>query len=382
MTAAGPPILIVALARRFGGADRRVIGLARSLRGRRDCRVAVLSGSPLHRALAAENLPACPIPSGRGNPLAAWHLYRIIRRYRIGVVDLHNPQSQLWGTVAALIAGVPERVVTVHSRYRESETGILRPRAYEVVLRLCRATGARVMAVSRTVADYARGLGMAAEHIHLSENGLPPAAPADGTVWRAALGIPPAVPLIVAVGRLTPVKGFDVLIRAIAAMDRSADALRVAIAGDGPERDRLQARIDHHGLADRVRLLGFVDDVDGLLAAADLFCMPSRTEGLPYAALEAAQRRVPVVAAAIDAISAIFEDGRTATLVAPECPEALAAGLRRALDRPDEMAARAERAGTMIDRRFSLAAMAESTLAVYDRCAPPVIRADAIEPAS
>lgn len=320
-----------------------------------------------------------PIPAGRGSPMVTWHLYRIIREHGIGVVDLHNPQSQLWGTAAALLARVPERVITMHSLYRESESGRIRPRTYEAVLRLCQQADARVLAVSTTVADYARQIGIPGDRVHVSENGLPLPAPADADRWRRLLAVPPGTSLIVGVGRLTAVKGFDLLIDALARSNPGIRAVQVAIAGDGPERDRLQARIERQGLADRVRLLGFVEDVGGLLAAADLFCMPSRTEGLPYAALEAAQRRVPVVASAIDAITDLFENGRTATLVPPDNPNALARALRWALDHPSDMADQANLAGTMVDRRFSIDAMAESALAVYDRTGPAFVPADRLE---
>ena len=118
-----PSVLVVDLAKRFGGADVRVLQLAEGLRGRSSCTVATLAGSPLHRRLAAAGLPRVPVTRRRGDPRIALDLARAARRGGFGAIDAHNPQSQLWALAAGLLARVPARVTTVHSQYLAEHGG-------------------------------------------------------------------------------------------------------------------------------------------------------------------------------------------------------------------------------------------------------------------
>ena len=107
------------------------------------------------------------------------------------------------------------------------------------------------------------------------------------------------------------------------------------IAGEGPQRDQLVAKAATLGVADRVRWLGHRDDVPALLAAADLFVLPSLNEGLPLAAMEAMLAGVPIVATDAGGTGEIVRDGITGVLVPPGDPEALSASIRALLsDRP------------------------------------------------
>jgi glycogen(starch) synthase len=136
-------------------------------------------------------------------------------------------------------------------------------------------------------------------------------------------------PYVLAVGRLVPQKGFDVLLDAFASEE--LDGLNLVFAGDGFERASLEARADALALGGRVRFLGSVDRsrLSGLFRGARAFAFPSRGEAFGIALLEAMAAGVPSVAAAAGGIPELVRDGENALLVEPENPTALAEALAR-----------------------------------------------------
>jgi hypothetical protein len=169
----GGAVLIVDLAKRFGGASVRVLELARSLQGRHPYAVATLAGSPLHQKLDAEKLASLPVPFGRGDPRLVGSLVRAIRLHGFTVLDAHNPQSQFWGYLAARFTRIPTSVATVHSSYRSEHGGALKGRAYEGVLRLNALGKTQFIAVSESVESYLQDIGVDRSRVSLIHNGLP-----------------------------------------------------------------------------------------------------------------------------------------------------------------------------------------------------------------
>ena len=365
MTAPGDrPVLIVDLAKRFGGTNVRVLALARLLHGRRPYAVAVLRGSPLHERLEDEGLRALPVPFGRGDPRVLLFLVRTIRRGGYGVVDAHNPQSQLWAGLAAAITRTPS-VATVHSAYRSEHGGAsVRGRAYEAVLRLNRRAGARFVAVSGTILAYLRAIGIPEERITVVENGLD-AAPVAAGGEREELGWGEDAFVVTSVGRLEPVKGHELLIEAVRRLAPARPELRCVIVGDGRRRPALDEQVRAAGLDERVRLTGFRDDVAPVLRASDAFCLPSLSEGLPYALLEACAQGLPLLVSAVGEIPALFEDDRTALLVPPGDAGELARGLEWLMDNEAEASAMGRAASKLAARRFAAGRMVAETLEVY-----------------
>ena len=140
--------------------------------------------------------------------------------------------------------------------------------------------------------------------------------------------------LLVAVGNLYPVKGHRHLIDAVALLAARHPALHVAIAGRGALEGDLRAAARDRGLADRVHLIGLRSDVPAVLAAADVFVLPSLSEGLPLALLEAMFAGRPIVASAVGEVSAALAHGVAGVLVPPGDPQALAAALDGVLSDP------------------------------------------------
>jgi glycosyltransferase involved in cell wall biosynthesis len=139
-----------------------------------------------------------------------------------------------------------------------------------------------------------------------------------------------------------------------------------AIAGEGPERERLVSKAAAVGVAERVRWLGHRDDVPALLAAADVFVLPSLNEGLPLAAMEAMLAAVPVVAADAGGTGEIVRDGVTGLLVPPGDARALGESIRALLGDRARATRLAGAARELIEREHSAAAMVAATSRLYD----------------
>jgi glycosyltransferase involved in cell wall biosynthesis len=330
-----------------GGAQRLAAGIADSLAARgHDAHLVALSAEgPLREALpegvvchdlgfrwAQGALIADLLPL----PATYARLESLLRRHGIEVVQTHLPGANFCGLALAW-RGVGRVYPTVHntrefaygdagSRWR----GSWRRWAYRRMLRDC----AGVIAVSQAARDAMLAeLGLAeetAERLHVVPNGVRlPSLPDDAerADARAELGVAPDAVLILASGRMTEQKNFGDLLVALAGMDQTPAPWRCLIAGDGPLHGDLVAQAAGLGLTDRVSLPGHLTDIERVVAAADIFCLPSRWEGRPLALLEAMAAGLPVVASAIASVSELVEDGRVGYL----CQPGDTAGLARAL---------------------------------------------------
>ena len=149
-------------------------------------------------------------------------------------------------------------------------------------------------------------------------------------IERENLGIPAGDPLLLWVGRLDPIKGLDVLVKAVALL-AATRPVRLAVVGEGSFRGELDRVVASQGVADRVHLLGPRRDVPRLLQAADVFVFPSRTEGLPNALLEAMAAGLPIVTTDAPGCRDLIQDGRTGLVVPVDDPAALADAVGRLL---------------------------------------------------
>ncbi len=200
------------------------------------------------------------------------------------------------------------------------------------------------------IVRYIIAQGWPAERAHYLPNFTPPLS-GMAAVERASLHVPEGVPLLLAMGRLHRNKGFDTLLDALATVP---DA-HLAIAGEGPERASLEALAARHGIADRVRFLGWRDDQGALLAASDIFLCPSRHEPLGNVVLEAWSAARPVIASAAQGPSELIADGTTGLLVPVDDAAALAAAIAALRDDPTRRAALAAAGHAAWAERFSAA---------------------------
>jgi len=191
----------------------------------------------------------------------------------------------------------------------------------------------------------------------------------DAGQFREQLGVPPGHRLIGAVGAVVPQKGHTYLVDAARMVLAQMPDTTFVVAGEGPLRAELTARAQSAGLGRRMTFVGHREDIPGLLAALDLFVLPSLWEGLPYALLEAMAAGVPVVATEIPGVVDLVRAGETGWLAPPADAASLAEAILRALGEPEECAQMAARARELVatehTREKMLAALAE----VYERLA-------------
>jgi glycosyltransferase involved in cell wall biosynthesis len=216
---------------------------------------------------------------------------------------------------------------------------------------LDRSTAGRVdryIANSRAGARYlVEERGVRTERIRVVPNGIDVEAFAAAAERRgearAALGLDPRTPVILTVANLRPPKGLDLLVETAARLAASsgrgegspgAPPFVWLIAGEGPLATALADDLDRHRLGGLVRLLGFRRDIPALLAAADLFCLTSRREGVPVAILEAMAVGRAVVATEVGGVNELVVDAETGRLVPADDPAALTSAIQSLLDDP------------------------------------------------
>lgn len=178
------------------------------------------------------------------------------------------------------------------------------------------------------IAAYIRRGGWPAERVHVLPNFV--AAETAPPLARENFGTPADAPLLLALGRLHVNKAFDVLLSAMAQLPRAW----LWLAGSGPLERDLKRQAAVLGVTDRVRFLGWRDDLPALAAAADVMVVPSRHEPLGNVVLEAWAQRRPVVAAQSQGPGALIRNEESGLLVPVDDAAALAGAIRRVIEEP------------------------------------------------
>ena len=183
---------------------------------------------------------------------------------------------------------------------------------------------------------------------------------------RSALGIDANTKLAICVGRLIPSKRVGDLLEATAVAHRAHSQLRVAIVGDGPQRETLESQAQSLRLESVVQFLGRRHDIPDLLAAADLFVFPSEAEGLPNAVIEAALTGLPIVACDIQGVREIVLNGQGATLIGCRDPQALAEAVTYVLENPRQAQQRAQLSQQFAEKEYAIERVTQRLYTVYE----------------
>jgi glycosyltransferase involved in cell wall biosynthesis len=262
------------------------------------------------------------------DPVAFTRLSRIVRSHRPAILHTHLVHADFHGLVAGRIARVPVLVSTKHgfNAFRDG-------RAFAAADRAVAGLADVHIAISAGLARYlaeSEGFDEATfEIVHYGiESGAAP-PPLPGT------------PRLAIVGRLIPIKGHEVLLRAVAAVRDDIPDVTLDVAGDGPLEGDIRATVGHLGLDDVVTFLGRVAPAASVLERARVVVVPSFGEGFGMVALEAMERGRPVVASAVGGLTEIVDEGRTGVLVPAGDADALATAIRQLVLDP----ARAEALG-------------------------------------
>lgn len=260
---------------------------------------------------------------------ALGRLAALMREERVDVVNGHNPTGALYAALAAAWAGVPVVLRTEHSVHYAGRHSTVYPLLELVTTPMTR----RVVCVCEAVREsHVRRLRWAAKRFVTVANGISPAPDTrPRAAMRSSLGLGDAQPVVLTVGSLTRQKAQHVLLEAFARVSRRLPDACLLMAGDGPLRGALEVEAKRLGLGNRLRLLGARIDAADLIAAADVFVLSSRREGLSITLLEAMRAGRPVVATRAGGNAEAVADGCTGLLVEPGDAAALAEALHALL---------------------------------------------------
>jgi len=296
-------------------------------------------------------------------------LARYIRREKVDIVQTFFASSDLWGGV---IAKMSLRPAVISSR---RDMGFLRTGKHKLAYRFLGGMYDRVLAVSEQVrlAMIEQDRLDPAKVITVYNSVEPPRSltATELEQVRNRFGAGSASPVIISVGNLRSIKGFDVLIRAAAKVCREFPRAVFLVAG-GPAPNEpdcllgLQALSASLGISERVRFLGPVEDIAGLLQASDLFCLLSRTEGFSNSVIEAMICGLPCVVTRVGGNGEAVDHGESGFLVESGDDTAAAAAILRLLRDPAYAKAVGECARKSAVRRFSPATIISQLAGVYE----------------
>ncbi|MEP6914396.1 MAG: glycosyltransferase [Acidobacteriota bacterium] len=265
---------------------------------------------------------------------------RWCRRERIAVVQTCDLYANIFGLPGAALAGVPVRIGSRRELNPDKSAGQIR------LQRLAYRTATKVVANSPAARQVLEREGLAPASIAVIPNGVDLAAFPE----RKPAG---AIRTIVTVANLRPEKSHETLLAAAAILVQSHPELRFRIVGAGPRRSELEELTQGRGLGAQVEFLGHRDDVPALLASADAFVLPSRSEAFPNGVIEAMGAGLPVVACGVGGLLDLIDDGRTGLLVPPGDFDTMAVALRTLIDDPVAAAAMGRAARAEIQLRYS-----------------------------
>jgi glycosyltransferase involved in cell wall biosynthesis len=232
---------------------------------------------------------------------------------------------------------------------------------FRLVERALARKASTVIAITRALARFqVERVGLPAGKVEVIHYGLDDLPQPWGA--NAADDVPEGARILLAVSRLEPQKGIDVAVRALPEVLATNRDAHLVVLGEGPQRAQLEQLATSLGVP--VHLPGRVPDVAAWLRRADLLVHPARWEGFGLALLEAMLASLPVVATNVSSIPEIVVDGETGVLVPPNDPSALAGAISRTLDHPGDLG---QRGHARAREEFSVARMADRTVAVYER---------------
>ncbi len=317
-------------------------------------------GSQQEQRACELGLEVCPVAMRNDLHLAAVaRLRRGFREHGAQLVHLHTGRANWLGGLAARRSRLP--AITTRRMDHPVQRHLVNRLVYGSFVR-------RAVGIAPAIARRLREGGVEPNLVRM----VPSTVDADALTpqrtraqVREAEDVPETATLILAAAHLTYRKGFDIALKAFAASREGCPDAWLWIAGDGPERASLESLARELEIVDRVQLLGRRTDMADLLNAADLFVMPSRSEGLGIAALEAMAAGLPVLASKVGGLGDAVVHGRTGMLVPPEDVSALTDALVTLLSDPAARKRLGAAGPDRIDEGFRPEQMVASYEALY-----------------
>jgi len=362
-----PHILLVLdqFPRVLGGGERIVLKLAEQL-PQYGYRASILTFSA-HPGAAIQS-PPCPIyllPLQRTYDLtalrAALDLGLFLRRQKIQLVQTFFESSDIW---AGFVTKTMSSAKLIWSR---RDMGILRTRKHRLAYRIMAGFPDAVFAVSDQVRRHCIEVDrIDPSRVQTIYNGL------NLSDWTESSrpGKASGEVLVTSVGNIRRVKGYDILIKAAAPIMAHFPGVSFSIAGDVLEPDyfaELQALVRDLNLSDRFHFVGGITDLQQHLCAADIFVLPSRSEGFSNAIVEAMAASLPVIATEVGGNAEAVKEGVSGLLVPPDDPEALCAAITRLLSNPTQAKAMGASGNSIAAKYFTAEAMMTRIVSTYQK---------------
>ncbi len=369
-----PRVLHIITGLTVGGAQTFLLDLLPELATDYEIRVVGLYAGALRGEMEARGVPVTELSHRRLVSLPTWRaLSRIVAEFRPEIVHTHLGRADVYGRLAARRNGVP--VIFTHSQ--NIENWKKKPLFNWIDNRTMRWNRG-IFAVSRRVREFLIERGVAREKITLCYNGLrleeKLRLPADFS--RAALlrefGFTEKDRILTIIARLDEQKGHRFLLPAFERFAAEAPEWRLLIVGgEGRRVGEIRALAARSAAASRIHFAGARRDIPSLLAATDVFILPSLWEGLPLTIVEAMLWERPIIATDVGGVSEAIEHRATGLLIPPGDPDAIFQALRWMRANPDEAAALGRRARATVFERFDIQRAAATIREQYERALAP-----------
>lgn len=307
--------------------------------------------------------------------MALNELALLMRRGRYDLVHTHTAKAGVLGRVAAAIARVPRVVHTYHGLTFHPAMSRPRRLLYVAIERAAAALTHRFIAVGEEVrAGYVRAQVVSRDRCAVIYSGMDLLpfkqvsllGETEVQALRREFGLPAGALVLGAVARLEERKGHAYLIDAVAELAAEIPQLHLLVAGDGPMREALGARVRRMGLGGQVHFLGHRRDVEQVMAMIDIFVLTSTLEGLPRVLVQAAAAGKPIVAFGAEGVREIVVDGLNGYVVQIGDVRALVAHLRRMLGDLETARTMGRQGIALVDERWSVGRMIGALSETYD----------------
>lgn len=356
----------------WAGGETYLLSLAKRLDRKRFRLLVVLpeSGTLIQslRGMGVETIVWDMGRLGSGGPI--FRLRRLLRDRGVHILQSHGARTNFIGRIAGRLAGTPVILSTIHNSLYDYPVGLFRKALYLFLDRLSAPLAHRILCVAEShrqelmnryrlppglVVTIPNGVDL--ERFHPARY---------GRHVRKEFEIPEEVPLVGVIGRLTPQKGHASLLHALQLLSARFPLLRCLIVGDGELREDLTGLATDLGLAGLCLFVGVRHDVPEVLAALDVLVIPSRSEGLPYVALEGMAMAKPVVATAVNGLPELIHEGVTGRLVPRQDPHALAEAIGAVLSDARRAAAMGQAARQRVELEYSVERWVERLEYLYE----------------
>lgn len=300
----------------------------------------------------------------RFSPGIVRDLYILMKQKNIHIVRTHRYRANLYGRLAALLSGVPVKIISLHDNYRK-DLRLERRIANKILLKVTD----KIVAVSESIRrDIIKYDGIDSSKILVIPNGIDTERfKPEGNFAniREEFLINKSDIVIGFIGRIVSVKGLEYLIDALLFLKEEFKNIKLLITGEGSLLDSLYEKAKENNVHDSIIFTGKRRDIPDILSCTDIFVMPSIAEGLPNALLEAMAMGKPIVATEVGGIPEVIKNGHSGILVPARNPEALATAIKDLITNDQLAAKMGQTARNFVLKDYSIVEIAQKWQTLY-----------------